>query len=219
MGCCFSKDEDGGDGNDASEMEMKNTNENDPMLSISSEMTAPTIQIEDNNTISGHGLALACVNIEQDAAYWEVHVMSNTDKSTSNNNIDIYVGLATKKKSTFYNDISYDDLLSMTNKNLDDEMKKKYGLEYMSKVSCQDDGDCVVGIIIQQSDLPMIQFTKNGTILYDASITRFRGTVHPSFFIMPSSSSSTKMKVVFAERLFRHPHPSCSPVIVARGLV
>lgn len=52
MGCCISKeDEDGEGGGKDNEMEMKGLNENDPMLSISSDMSSPTIQIEDNNTV------------------------------------------------------------------------------------------------------------------------------------------------------------------------
>lgn len=89
----------------------------------------------------------------------------------------------------------------------------------MSNVSCKNND--VIGIIIQQSDLPMIQFTKNGELLHDLSINRFRGTIYPSFFIVPTTTATAKLKVVFKESSFRQtiPYPHCSPVIVARGLM
>ena len=159
--------------------------------------------------ISGHGLALAAVNIEQDSAYWEVHIKFNEGEDKQ----DILVGLATKKDKKFFE--LHNDEIEYNNK--DDEYRKKNGIEYMSKITVSN-GD-VVGVVIQQSDLPMIQFYLNGQQLYDASINRFRGSVYPSFFL--PQSANVKLKVVFLERDFAQPIPShnCSPVIVARGLM
>jgi uncharacterized membrane protein len=49
--------------------------------------------------ISGHGLALASVAIEQDAAYWEAHIEILTEGSS----FEIMFGVATKKDRKFYN--------------------------------------------------------------------------------------------------------------------
>ena len=53
----------------------------------------------------------------------------------------------------------------------------KNGVEYMKKVMVSN-GD-TVGIAVQQSDLPMLQFFLNGEPLHDLAITRFRGSVYP----------------------------------------
>jgi hypothetical protein len=49
--------------------------------------------------VTGHGLALAAVVIEQDAAYWEVHVEfgESADAVAS-----VMIGVATKKDRKFY---------------------------------------------------------------------------------------------------------------------
>jgi hypothetical protein len=96
------------------------------------------------------------------------------------------------------------------------------------------DGD-VVGVIMQQSDLPMLQFILNGEQLYTTYINRFRGTVYPSMFL-PSPNDDgyddTKnnnsfdeqkfaLRIVFKESEFKKAPPSSRfiPVMVARGLV
>lgn len=48
--------------------------------------------------MSGHGLALAAVVIEQDTAYWEVHVAQAKEGSVD----AAMFGLATKKDRKFY---------------------------------------------------------------------------------------------------------------------
>jgi hypothetical protein len=47
--------------------------------------------------VTGHGLALAAVVIEQDAAYWEVHVEFGESADAS-----VMIGVATKKDRKFY---------------------------------------------------------------------------------------------------------------------
>lgn len=48
--------------------------------------------------MSGHGLALAGVSVEQDAAYWEAHI----DIAGEGSSIDVMFGVATKKDRKFY---------------------------------------------------------------------------------------------------------------------
>ena len=40
-----------------------------------------------------------------------------------------------------------------------------------------------IGVAVQQSDLPMIQFLLNGEPLHELAISRFRGGVYPSVFV------------------------------------
>jgi hypothetical protein len=51
--------------------------------------------------VSGMGLSLVGTTIEQDAAYWEVHIdVPDDDKGTA---YEVMFGVATKKDRKFYN--------------------------------------------------------------------------------------------------------------------
>ena len=52
-----------------------------------------------DNQVSGLGLALAGVLLEQDAAYWEVHVEVGEPSATA---FEVMFGVATKKDRKFY---------------------------------------------------------------------------------------------------------------------
>jgi hypothetical protein len=87
----------------------------------------------------------------------------------------------------------------------------------MKKVPIKD-GD-TVGVAVQQSDLPMIQFLVNGEPLHELAINRFRGSVYPACCLPPGER--VEAKLVFEEGQFTHlsPHPRFGPVIVARGII
>jgi hypothetical protein len=87
----------------------------------------------------------------------------------------------------------------------------------MKKVAVQD-GD-TVGVAVQQSDLPMVQFLVNGEPLHNLAINRFRGTVYPSI-LLPKQESVTAT-LVLDETDFRQlsPHARFGPVILSRGLI
>jgi hypothetical protein len=48
--------------------------------------------------VSGHGLALAGVSVEQDAAYWEAHIVIPEDGDP----MEVMFGVATKKDRKYY---------------------------------------------------------------------------------------------------------------------
>lgn len=76
-----------------------------------------------------------------------------------------------------------------------------------------------VGVAVQQSDLPMIQFLVNGEPMHDLAINRFRGSVYPSIFLPHGEQISVKL--VLDEEGFQEmsPHARFGPVIVARGII
>jgi hypothetical protein len=80
--------------------------------------------------------------------------------------------------------------------------------------------DDTVGVAVQQSDLPMVQFLLNGETLYDLAINRFRGMVYPSIYL-PESEEEIKVELVMNENQFRQmsPHPRFGPLIVVRSLI
>ncbi len=89
------------------------------LYKISKKMSAPTVQINGLD-VSGYGLALVDVSIEQDCAYWEWHVNVNDNNNNATNDKDSNVngveddddffnqgltmkfGVATKKNRDFY---------------------------------------------------------------------------------------------------------------------
>ena len=78
------------------------------------------------------------------------------------------------------------------------------------------DGD-TIGVAVQQSDLPMVQFLLNGEPLHELAINRFRGTVYPSVFVREGIAG----RVVFDEDSFKElsPHARFGPLIAARGII
>jgi len=76
-------------------------------------------------------------------------------------------------------------------------------------------------LAVQQSDLPMIQFSLNGEPLHDIAINRFRGTVYPSICLPAPVEEELKVKAVLAENEFQHMSPSAKygPIIVCRSIV
>ena len=79
----------------------------------------------------------------------------------------------------------------------------------------------VVGVAVQQSDLPMVQFFHNGDPLYDISINRFKGTVYPSICLPKSAEEDLEVTAVLAEEKFENMSPAAKfgPIIVARSIV
>lgn len=100
------------------------------------------------------------------------------------------------------------------------EFSEVNGTIWMRKVEVQN-GD-VVGVAVQQSDLPMVQYFHNGEPLHELAINRFRGTVYPSICLPESAEKEDlKVSIVFAEDQFEHMSPAAKfgPIIVARSIV
>lgn len=94
MGCCCCKSED--DGPSEKDLELKAKS-----LAVSRNMTSPNVEIGQRGVVSGAGLALAGVQIEQDAAYWEWHIRlpAKTHCDT------ILFGVTSKKNRDFYREL------------------------------------------------------------------------------------------------------------------
>ena len=91
------------------------------------------------------------------------------------------------------------------------------GTSLMKKVPIHD-GD-TVGIAVQQSDLPMVQFLVNGELLHELAINRFRGAVYPATLL--PVGENVVATLVLDENDFRQlsPHARFGPIIVSRGLI
>jgi hypothetical protein len=102
--CCGSGDNDNGEPSTA-EMEMQQR-EAAKSLQISQKFSAPTLTVTtegegDGSVVTGHGLGLVGVALEQDAAYWEWHV-----SLPARQHVDTTLfGVASKKDRTFYEEL------------------------------------------------------------------------------------------------------------------
>jgi hypothetical protein len=179
-------------------------------------MSAPTVNIN-GLTVTGHGLALVNVSIEQDASYWEWHITADVS-NTGNRNGDgpsldghstLKFGVATRKNREFF------EALGDMQEN-DDEMSVDDGTKLMRAIPNVKSGD-TIGVAVQQSDLPMVQFLLNGEPIHDLAISRFRGMVFPSIFMSDGYSAT----FVWNEDEFKEmsPHVRFGPLIPERGLI
>mmetsp|Transcript_24833 Transcript_24833/g.37747 ORF Transcript_24833/g.37747 Transcript_24833/m.37747 type:complete len:204 (+) Transcript_24833:135-746(+) len=203
MGCCCSCLD--GDGESAKEAEMTSKLSSQAKgMKISRAMSAPTIEIEEGVKISGDGLGVAGVNIEQDSAYWEWHIDASDGSGKAE---DTKFGVTTKKDQKFYRSLEEQD----------DVSPQTDGTALMKKVPICD-GD-TIGVAVQQSDLPMVQFLVNGEPQHNLAINRFRGNVYPSIFLAPGENVKAKLVLDENEFLQEAPNARFGPIILARGII
>jgi hypothetical protein len=261
-----------------------------PCHGISRTMSSPTIRIippaaasgttdrnggKNNNKggrgvrVSGCGLALGMVPVDQDAAYWEWHIhlpgkirqqpsdnnnddeneekfanFNNDNEEDDDDNNDPYAlkfGVATRKDRNFYNTLHTETMEGSDTINTRDD-----GTYLMRPISNLYHGD-VIGVAVQQSDLPMIQILLNGEPLSECTITRFRGLVYPAIYIPPGAGSAATTGIKerledvdddspssptssgggfyviaeFEEENFKEmsPHARFGPLLAARGII
>jgi len=151
--------------------------------------------------------------------------MNGSDKSSEGEDEDPYAikfGVATRKDRKFYQSLEH------VEEEGDEASSRDDGTFLMRSISKLRHGD-VIGIAVQQSDLPMIQMLLNGEPLMECTINRFRGTVYPSLYIPPGAGGEgdrledegITLTAVFDEDSFKEmsPHARFSPLLVARGII
>mmetsp|Transcript_2905 Transcript_2905/g.4249 ORF Transcript_2905/g.4249 Transcript_2905/m.4249 type:complete len:219 (-) Transcript_2905:691-1347(-) len=216
-GCCSclgGKDKSSGASGSQTEMTSRKTGGSSKSSDIimSPSLSARSIKLLEGGTkVTGTGLALVNLTLEQDAAYWEWQISEEPGGEKGAGYLKF--GLSKPRDRAFYKSLEgKTDPLSP-----EDE-----GTELMSEIEVSD-GD-TVGVAIQQVDLPMIQFLLNGEPLHEVAINRFRGTVYPSVFIPAKeeeSSPNIAATLVTDEGSFKEmsPHARFGPLIKSRGLI
>lgn len=159
--------------------------------SIDIEMSAPSIQtsIDSSDEVSGHGLALADVTVEQDRAYWEWRVRMHGETASSSYPM---FGVSNKRNAKFYQILAESTV-----------PPQNHGTKFMCAVPNLTDGD-VVGVVVRQSEIPMIQMCLNGVVQSELVVTRFRGTVYPSIFLPECTVGSMSAKFLYREDQFAY---------------
>ncbi len=175
--------------------------------SIDASMSAPSITISGdlNNEVRGYGLALADVPVEQDRAYWEWRVKVVGKKSSDS--VDCMFGVSNKRNSKFYEILAESTVPA-----------EKHGTKFMCAIPNLRDGD-VVGVMLQQSELPMVQLYLNGEIQSEGQVSKCRGTIFPSVFLPPGSEMSAKF--LYREDQFIHgpSRPGFGPLLAERSIL
>ncbi|KAL7537253.1 hypothetical protein ACHAXR_010985 [Thalassiosira sp. AJA248-18] len=198
-----------------SDIEMSDNATSDELLagesmpqvhSIDIAMSAPSIKIANdlNNEVTGFGLALADVPVEQDRAFWEWRV--KIEKNEGGCPLLMF-GVSNKRNSKFYEILAESGI-----------PPEKHGTKFMCSVSNLNDGD-VIGVAVQQSEIPMIQLYRNGEIQYESQVSRFRGTVFPSVYIPPESTTSATFLYREDQFVNEIPSPGLEPLIAERSLM
>jgi len=205
-----------------SNIELPPTNASDELLtdesalqvhSIDTAMSAPTIDIVENSPtaqLSGHGLALADVAVEQDQAYWEwrVNIQWDDDSESKGSGAEVMVGVSNKRNAKFYEILAGSTIPPV-----------RHGTKFMAAVPDLRDGD-IVGVVVQQSELPMIQLYVNGKLVDGLTVARFRGMVFPALFLPELSGGTMTTTFLYRENQFFHgpPDASIEPLIAVRSL-
>lgn len=174
--------------------------------SVDAAMSAPSISIASGqeNEVNGSGLALADVSVEQDRAYWEWQ-LKGCDPSDCPT---LMFGVSNKRNSKFFEILAESTI-----------PPEKHGTKFMCALKNLNDGD-VVGVAVQQSEIPMIQLYLNGEIQYEGQISRFRGTVFPSVYLSPGGAAISAI-FLYREDQFIHGPPisGLEPLIAERSLM
>ena len=174
--------------------------------SINPEMSAPSIRVANDlrNEVVGYGLALTDVSVEQDSCYWEWRIRTGDNPTTT-----VMVGVSNRRNSKFYEILASSSV-----------PPEQHGTKFMCTASDLKDGD-VIGIVVQQSELPMIQLWVNGQLEDGLQVTRFRGTVYPSIYLPQQGSNNVSASFLYREEQFVHgpPAPQFHPLIAGRSLV
>ena len=235
--CCFSNSDRSNNGNPSSshstaETELANQSASelrvDPKYCSKQVIICRPNNEEDNFSdngcvIMGSGLALGSVPIEQDAAYWEFHILedskSSNNDATGEGNNDLFEALQFGVSRRPSKGQSIDKVMQSDGSS--DE-----SLSFLRSIPNLVEGD-VVGVAVQQSDLPMVQFLVNGEPMHHMAINRIRGMVFPAICLCEQESNSGSNKGMFkVEFVFdssrwkmEAPHPKFGAIIVARSIV
>ena len=175
--------------------------------SIDVAMSAPSIKTSNElgSEVSGHGLALIETAVEQERAYWEWSVKMSGETSAT----PPMIGVSNKRNSKFYEILAESSI-----------PEEKHGTKFMCPVPNLKDGD-VIGVVVQQSELPMVQLYKNGELQDGLLVARFRGTVFPSVYLPQISGGTMSATFLYRDDQFVHgsPSPQITALIAERSLM
>mmetsp|Transcript_22336 Transcript_22336/g.68943 ORF Transcript_22336/g.68943 Transcript_22336/m.68943 type:complete len:202 (-) Transcript_22336:2317-2922(-) len=185
MGCLFSCDDE----------------DDEPMAETEVELSATRkgsqVRLE-GGEVHGSGTVFADAAIHQDAAYWEVKIIKNGGRIVWGISRDIErdalnAALSIKEGEDSACVLDSANLDPTSNPDPEDEAPH-------SGIMVLNTND-VLGVYVQQSDLPMVQFYCNGQEIPETAVNRFRGLMYPCVSVMGGAI----VKVTFNEESWEYP--------------
>mmetsp|Transcript_37416 Transcript_37416/g.116952 ORF Transcript_37416/g.116952 Transcript_37416/m.116952 type:complete len:193 (-) Transcript_37416:1053-1631(-) len=179
--------------------------------------------------VSGHGAALSSASIDQDRSYWEVEIKSlplpegDVDESPFSAAAGEAEGSNMGLCRIGVSEALGGEMLEKHLPSVDDDVKaSKRGwvvescVLYAPALQQLKQGD-VVGIAVQLSDFPMVQFFLNGSHLNGCDVSRISGTVFPAV----SVSGGAELLVHFDDEQWSHSPPSdkFQPILMAQDMI
>ncbi|EJK65724.1 hypothetical protein THAOC_13392 [Thalassiosira oceanica] len=160
-------------------------------------MSAPSLSFTADDQAKGCGLALIDCPVEQDRAYWEWHI----DETASQQGSLIMFGVSNKRNQKFYEILGESSIPA-----------EKHGTKFLAGVEGLKEGD-VVGVAVQQSQVPMIRIFVNGEES-SASVSKFRGSCFPAVYLPDAG-----VTFLYREDQLRSRPAGWDPLIAERSLV
>lgn len=190
MGCCFSKK----DKSSNIELSTKGQDITNDALTCKLGFRGDNVKVfagENGFNVVGSGMVLGSCALDCDTARWEVVIQKLDNFSAENPTIQIGVQRFNPKQSKLN-----------LNCNLMENENSKDTPAWCLKGVTLTEGD-VIGVYWDQTDLPMLSFTRNGHLLTQASVNRIR----PSSEIYPAISitGDNKVAIAFDDSSFRFP--------------
>jgi hypothetical protein len=152
-----------------------------------------------NNEISGSGTIIGSCPLDCDVGRWEVEILKNIT-----NTKQIQIGI-----KRFYKHIPTEHLnQTMDQTNQPPNASNETISYFLSDNSLTLKENDVIGVYWDLTDLPMLQFTLNGNLLFNTSVNRIRPS--NDMFIAVSldgqlTNNTGSCKVLFAQKEFHHP--------------
>eukprot|EP00300_Choanocystis_sp_HF-7_P025058 c2670_g1_i2.p1 GENE.c2670_g1_i2~~c2670_g1_i2.p1 ORF type:complete len:161 (-),score=39.45 c2670_g1_i2:110-592(-) len=160
------------------------------MLTDHTRQVMLVFQVQVNGgVVEGEGTLLVNLQLEQDAAYWEVVVVRPGT---------ISAGLSKHDPSQIESTIG--------------EGTQSFGSTWTAQELKEGD---VIGICFQQSDFPMLSFTLNGLVDDGRSVKRFRGDTFPAVTV----KDSAQIRFEFDNFKYQPPTSRFVAVMVAKNML
>lgn len=204
MGCCFSK------ANSSREIELSSHATTNDAVTCKGGLLGNQIKMEfklENNSfrVQGQGICLGSCPLDCDTGRWEVKI------NKINLNARIQIGVLRLPNAN-----ASKALLNETFEVLNQSQKPSPCANYIENNGHKGgtlhfhEND-VIGVYWDQTDLPMLTFTLNGTILLNCNISRVRPTsdVYPAICIIDPDNNNGEQKsscsFIFDESSFQFP--------------
>jgi hypothetical protein len=193
MGCCFGK------ASTTREIEVRDLNKEVANEALICKLGARGEKIkvhagESGFGVSGSGMVLGSCPLDCDTARWEV-IIHKLGNSGPGETPSIQIGVQRYNPKQFK--------VNLNASLLDNEDSKESPAWLLKGVSVGE-GD-IIGVYWDQTDLPMLSFTRNGQLLGQASINRIRPSTDIYPAIALSGNGGNEVKMVFDDASFKFP--------------